>query len=258
MLRSETFSHSVTVPEDIKPATGLSEVTAAILAGGLGTRLRSVMVDRPKVLAEIHGRPFLAYLFDQLAASGVRYVVLCTGYLGEQVREMFGSSYGGLRLVYSQESSPLGTAGALRLALPLFESDSVLVMNGDSFCGMQLSAFWGWHCVHRASATLALVWMADSARYGCVEVNHKGVVFSFDEKHARGGSGWVSAGAYLLRRTLLQEIPVNRNVSLERELFPALVGRGLYGYFSEASFLDIGTPEAYSAATQFFAPETRR
>ena len=109
-------------------------VTAAILAGGLGTRLRSVVKDRPKVLAEIRGVPFLTYLLDQLAAAGVRDVVLCTGYMGEQVRSAFGDSYGGMCLSYSQESSPLGTAGALRLALPLFKSSSVLVMNGDSFC----------------------------------------------------------------------------------------------------------------------------
>ncbi len=93
-------------------------LTATILAGGLGTRLRSVVADRPKVLAEIHERPFLAYLLDQLAAAGVRNVVICTGYLGERVRAIFGNSYGEMQLHYSQESSPMGTAGALRLALP--------------------------------------------------------------------------------------------------------------------------------------------
>ena len=100
-------------------ATDFSRITAAILAGGLGTRLRPVLADRPKVLAEINGRPFLACLLDQLANAGCRSVILCTGYLGEQIYSAFGESYGSLlRLGYSREERPLGTAGALRLALP--------------------------------------------------------------------------------------------------------------------------------------------
>lgn len=89
--------------EDLKATKTLSGVTAAILAGGLGTRLRSVMADRPKVVMEIRRRPFLGYILDQLAEAGIRHVVLCTGYLGDQVRAMFGDSYGRQRLIYSQE-----------------------------------------------------------------------------------------------------------------------------------------------------------
>ena len=230
----------------------LASVTAAILAGGLGTRLRSVVADRPKVLAEIRGRPFLAHLLDQLAAAGVRYVVLCTGYLGEQVQSLFGDSYGNLRLVYSQELSPLGTAGALRLALPLLKSDSVLVMNGDSFCEADLRTFWAWHCARGADATLLLTQMPKTKRYGRVHVDAEGVVLSFDEKGDKRGTGWINAGIYLLNHRLLLTIPANRAVSLEREMFPAWIGRGLYGYRSEGRFLDIGTPKAYDVAERFF------
>ena len=235
----------------------LANVTAAILVGGLGTRLRSVVADRPKVLAEIRERPFLAYLLDELAGAGVRTVVLCTGYLGEQVQALFGDSYGSLRLVYSRESSPLGTAGALRLALPLFKSDSVLVMNGDSFCQANLRAFWAWHCAQGADATLLLTRMPDTKRYGRVHVDEDGLVLRFDEKGHNGGPGWINAGIYLLNHRLLLTIPASGAVSLEREVFPAWIGRGLYGYRSEARFLDIGTPEAYAVAEQFFPPETR-
>src|SRR5437899_2628493 len=111
-----------------------NSLSAAILVGGLGTRLRGIVADRPKVLAEVRGRPFLAYLLDQLVASGFQDVVLCTGYRSEQVKEVFGDGYGPLRIVYSEETVPLGTAGALRLALPLLQSETILVMNGDSFC----------------------------------------------------------------------------------------------------------------------------
>ena len=241
----------------------LASVTAAILAGGLGTRLRSAVADRPKVLAEIRGRPFLVYLLDQLVAAGVKYAVLCIGYLGERVQAEFGDAYGRLRLVYSQESSPLGTAGALRLALPLFKpglseanvSDSVLVMNGDSICQANLRAFWAWHYARGADATLLLTRMPDTRRYGRVQVDENGLVLRFDEKNRSGGPGWINAGIYLINRRLLLTIPASRAVSLEQEMFPVWIGRGLYGYKSKGRFLDIGTPEAYAMAKQFFGPE---
>jgi len=279
----------------VRAVQDLASVTAAILAGGLGTRLRSVVADRPKVLAEIRGRPFLAYLLDQLAAAGLRTVVLCTGYMGEQVRAMFGDFYGDLRLAYSQESSPLGTAGALRLALPLFKAETVLVMNGDSFCQVNLRAFWAWHCARGADATLLLTRVPDTKRYGRVHVDADGLVLRFDEKDNKpvlersegSGPGWINAGIYLLNRRLLLTIPSGSKnalrglpnprfwpgsddpgraksdlpipasgaVSLEREVFPAWISRGLYGYRSEGRFLDIGTPEAYAAAEQFFRSE---
>jgi len=231
------------------------EVTAAILAGGLGTRLRSVVKDRPKVLAEIHGRPFLSYLLAQLAAVGIREVVICTGYLGNQVRETFGDSCGDMRLIYSQESSPLGTAGALRLALPLLGSNPVLVMNGDSYCDADLGLFWNWHQAHAASASIILVERGDVGQFGWVEVNSAGKVIGFQEKITTGRSGWVSAGIYLIDHALIETIPDGRAVSLEYEMFPAWIGRGLYGCNIGARLLDIGTPENLAAAEQFFQAE---
>src|SRR5690349_15097040 len=124
----------------------MPELTGAILAGGLGTRLRSVVSDRPKVLALVRGRPFLAYLLDQLGEADIRRVVLLTGYKGEQIEKTFGSRYGNIDLEYSAETEPLGTAGALRLALPkLFANatvaGTVLMLNGDSFCAADLKGF---------------------------------------------------------------------------------------------------------------------
>ncbi|MCX5919044.1 MAG: sugar phosphate nucleotidyltransferase, partial [Deltaproteobacteria bacterium] len=125
----------------------LSHITAAILAGGLGSRLRPVVADRPKVLAEVGARPFIFYLLDQLAAVRVRQVVLCTGYLAHQIRDTLGETYGPMNLLYSQDPSPLGTGGALCFALPLLESETVLVLNGDSFCEANLRAFCLVHCL---------------------------------------------------------------------------------------------------------------
>ena len=140
--------------------TGLEETTAVILAGGLGTRLREVVADRPKVLAEVNGRPFLACLLDRLVDAGILKVVLCTGYMAELVRETCGNSYRGTELLYSREESPLGTGGALRLALPLIDSDPVLVMNGDSFCDADLVLFARQHLSAAAQASLILVQVA--------------------------------------------------------------------------------------------------
>lgn len=233
--------------------SSLAAVTATVLAGGLGTRLRDVVADRPKVLAEVRGRPFLAYILDQLVEAGLRRVVLCTGYLGDQVEAIYGHSYRNLTLLYSREPSPLGTGGALRRAMDLFASDSMLVLNGDSFCDADLAAFWAWHCDQDSVATLLLTHVPDTRPYGRVVVDTDGFVRSFEEKAAVDGSGTINAGVYLLSRHLLLSIPAHTQVSLEREVFPTWVGRGLRGYRTHAPFLDIGTPEAYASADQFFA-----
>lgn len=234
-------------------AAELTELTAVILAGGLGTRLRPVVADRPKALAEIRGRPFLAYLLDELVAARVGEVVLCTGYLGAQLESAFGDSYRNMRLRYSQESSPLGTAGALRLVLPLLKSDPVLVMNGDSFCHTDLEDFRRWHQAKGGKATLLLAQVSDTRRYGKVHLDTDGRVRRFQEKETTEGPGWINAGIYLLAREVLETIAPTVAISLEREVFPALVDRGLYAFTSPGPFLDIGTPEAYAAAELFFA-----
>ena len=235
---------------------GLGVVQAVILVGGLGTRLRPRLADRPKVLADVRGRPFLSYLLDQLEHHEVRDVVLCTGHLGEQVCTVFGDSYGKLRLAYSRELSPQGTGGALRLALPLLHSESVLVMNGDSFCDVDLGAFFIWHQTRSARGSLVLVKRSNTTCSGRVEIDAEGRITSFEEKSGHTGPGWINAGIYLFTKRLLQTIPVSGAVSLEQELLPGWINYGLYGYQSGRSFLDIGTPEAYALAEQFFATTT--
>ena len=230
----------------------LSSVTVAVLAGGLGTRLRSAVADRPKVLAEVGGRPFLGYLLDRLAAAGCRTVVLCTGYMGEQVEAAFGSNYGALRIFYSREPEPCGTAGALRLATTRFESDPVLVMNGDSFCDVNLEDFWNCHRSSQAEASIALTRVVRSERFGRVKLEPDGKIVEFCEKRETGGPAWINAGIYFLSQEIIRAIPEGANLSLEREVFPRWVGRGLYGYLSGGAFLDIGTPEDFASADDFF------
>jgi D-glycero-alpha-D-manno-heptose 1-phosphate guanylyltransferase len=232
----------------------LHSISAAILAGGFGTRLRSVVADRPKPLAPIHGRPFLTYLLDQIVATGVREAVLCTGFMGEAVRDALGESFGPLRLHYSQEQTALGTGGALRLALPLINAETVLIMNGDSYCAFDPVAFQTYHVDRGALITMLMTEVPDTVRYGQVELDADGRVTRFREKTSGSGPGWINAGVYLMARRILHDIPEGRPISLERDVFPALIGRGLYGYAGGGRFLDIGTPESYEQAAHFFAP----
>jgi NDP-sugar pyrophosphorylase family protein len=203
-------------------------------------------------VAPVGGRPFLAHLFDRLDAVGIHAVVLCTGHLSAQIVALFGDAYRALRLGYSREATPLGTGGAIRWALSKTQSDPVLVLNGDSYCDVDIRGLWRSHHRGLAAATLALVEVPDTGRYGRVRLNGEGRVVAFEEKGGVPGQGWINAGVYLLSRRFLAEIPADRPISLEQEIFPAWVGRGLYGYPCTARFLDIGTPDAYAEADRFF------
>lgn len=232
---------------------GLEGVTAVILAGGLGTRLREAVADRPKVLAEVNGRPFLAFLLDRLADIGIQRIVLCTGYMADLVHDTFGASYCGMELLYSREEQPLGTGGALRLALPLINSDPMLVMNGDSFCDADLALFANSHIETGACASLALTRVEDVGRYGAVDVDTDGTVTSFVEKGTRTGASTINAGIYMLARKVVEDIPVGEVISLERDVFPPLIGHGLFGFYQLSRFIDIGIPSDYHAASTLLA-----
>jgi len=237
---------------------GITDMSVAILAGGLSTLLRAAIGKQTKILADVHGRPFIVYLLDQLLSAGFREVVLFTGYAGNQIHAALGNSYGPMRLIYSQETSPLGTAGALRLPQPLFRSNPVLVMNGDSYCDISFRGLLAAHRRRKADVTIAVTRTHDVARYGTVEMDENRRVTAFVEKGSVAGRGWINAGVYLLERELLQLIPAGRAVSLEQEMFPAWLGHGMYGFRSGGRFLDIGTPESYASAETFFSQPRRR
>jgi histidinol-phosphate phosphatase family protein len=243
--------------------------SAVILAGGFGTRLRTALPDRPKVLAPVAGRHFLAYLLDQIADAGFRDVILCTGYLGEQVRDVFGTRFRRLELRYSQEAEPRGTAGALREALPLLcnnnddddNDNNVLVFNGDSYCQTDLAAFLQWHQQKRSQASLVLAQVREVSRFGSVEFDGQHRIQRFREK-GNSGSGWINAGIYAISKRLIAGISNQAPVSIEHECFPAWIkiDKGIFAYPSaaDARFLDIGTPDTLQAAQDFFLPGPSR
>lgn len=228
-------------------------ITAAILVGGLGTRLRSVVSDKPKVLAKVFGRPFLSYLLDQLAVLGVGEVVLCSGYMADKIQQCFGDTYGSLRLLYSREDKPLGTGGAIRLALPCFSSDTILVMNGDSYVEADLIAYTKWFFSKERGVALLLTKVSDTTRYASVTINENKTIATFEEKCHNSGFGLINAGVYLMKKSIIASLPERKFYSLERELFPTLIGQKLWGFCCKGRFIDIGVPESYATARDFFA-----
>jgi NDP-sugar pyrophosphorylase family protein len=235
------------------------DVAAAILAGGLGTRLRSVIADRPKVLAPVGGHPFLTRLLDRLAAASFRQVVLLTGYRAGQVRDALGETFAGMRLIYADEPFPLGTAGALCRALPLLTQQHVLLLNGDSYCDVDLRDFCRWHSGQSGGASLVLARVPDVSRFGQVRRDKAGRIVRFEEKGQAAGPGWINAGIYLLERDLIAELPAKYPLALERDVLPGWVARRLvFGMKCSRRFLDIGTPESYAQAESFFQAGLRR
>lgn len=226
-------------------------ITAVILAGGFGTRLRPIVEDRPKVLAVVNHLPFIVYLLEQIMAAGIKRVVLCTGYKGEQIVAALGNHYRNMELLYSHEEVPLGTGGALRLAFPLIASDPVLVMNGDSYFKADILDFYNRHASAGAMTSIMLAQVANTGRYGRIEIHPDGSIVRFIEKDKDSGPGWINAGIYLISRDLIRNIPTCRSVSLEREILPQCIGEKFFGFIHQGEFIDIGTPESYRQADAF-------
>lgn len=231
----------------------LADVHVAILAGGLGTRLAPFIPGQQKVVAKVKQHPFLEYILNQLNNAGFKSVVICTGYLGDQVEESFGNSYKGISLVYSKEESALGTAGAIALALPYLKSENIMVTNGDSFFDCDLQSFYEFHLKKGANASIILREIDDTSRYGKVDINENDEIVGFEEKKENGGPGLINAGLYFIKKSLLLEVPKGRPVSFEKEIFPRWLTKGLYGFKSKGRFIDIGTPQSYKEAEEFFS-----
>ncbi len=224
---------------------------ALVLAGGEGTRLRPLTRTVPKPVMPLAGRPFLTFMLDWLRRHGVDEVILSCGFLSDDVRRVLGDIYEGMRLRYVIEPEPLGTAGPVRLALDegLLE-ERLLVLNGDVLSDVDLTAQVESHRRAGAVATLALAAVGDTSSYGVVTTDDRGWVQAFLEKSpGPPPTDRINAGAYVLERSTAEEIPADRRVSFEREVFPSLIGKGLHGWPAEGYWVDIGTPERYLEAT---------
>ena len=224
---------------------------AVILVGGEGTRLRPLTATVPKPVVPLVDRPFIVYMLEWLRRHGVDDVVMSCGFLATSVRNVLGDgSHLGLRLRFVEEPEPRGTAGALKYAEDLLE-ERFLMLNGDVLTDIDLTAQIAQHEASGAVGTLALVPVDDPSAYGLVRLHEDRAVKEFVEKPAADqiDTNLISAGAYVLDRSVLDLIPPDRNVSIEREVWPRLVGDGLFGFAADAYWLDIGTPERYLQGT---------
>ena len=230
----------------------MHDIKTIILVGGLGTRLRSVVPSKPKVLASIGERSFLELLVQQLSTQGIRQLVMCTGYLADQIETRFGDgTRWNISIEYSKEEMPLGTAGAVKLAQRYVgNAPEFLVLNGDSFLEINFQELIGFHRVHpRAVATMAVIRVEDAGRYGTVNVDSSDRVNGFAEKTGSKAPGLVNGGVYVFSRAVWQSIPEGP-ASLERDVFPQLIAQGVYAREQHGMFVDIGTPADYARAQE--------
>ncbi len=230
----------------------MSLIDAVILAGGLGTRLQTVVSDRPKPLATIQDRPFLDLLVDDLLHQGLRRFVLCISHQREQIVAHFQARRDA-EFVFSEETHPLGTGGAVRHALPLIRSNPFILLNGDSYCRVDLDALLDFHVTRGAQASMVVTAARGRNDGGNIDLAADGRITAFREKAAvsTGGPALINAGIYVLPR----DLPATWNhpdpLSLERDVFPQLAASGkCFGLMVESEVFDIGTPDRYADAQQ--------
>jgi D-glycero-alpha-D-manno-heptose 1-phosphate guanylyltransferase len=223
------------------------EREAVILAGGLGTRLRGVIDDLPKSMAAISGQPFLTYLLEYLSMASFSKVVLATGYKHWEVRDRYGASYKGIKLMHSTEDEPLGTGGALLKASSLITSDYFFVFNGDTFFNAGIDGFEKSFNEARCDMSVALKPMKDFERYGSVTIEGERII-SFNEKKFCS-DGLINGGIYIVYTEWLKAVSPGEKFSLEKDLMEKRVATDrICGYISDSYFIDIGIPDDYERA----------
>jgi len=225
---------------------------AIVLAGGLGTRLSSVVPDLPKPMAPIGGRPFLAILLDELIAAGFTTVILAVGYRHEAIRDYFGDTYKSLSLAYSIEQKPMGTGGAISLALKQTTDPQIFVVNGDTYLELDYKAMLAAHLKEKALLTVAVQTVPDANRYGALDIE-QGHIRGFFEK-GRSGPGVINGGVYLLSRALFDGYSLPPVFSFETDLLmPHVREIRPLAFLAAGTFIDIGVPEDYAQAQDLLA-----
>jgi len=222
----------------------LADLDVLILCGGLGTRLKEVLKDSPKPMVQVHGRPFLDLLIQHVSSFGFRRFILCTGYKSDVIEQYFKKKNDDNIYIISKEQEALGTGGGIKYAEPLISSSYFMVLNGDSICRANLKEFVDFHESNNASVSLTLSKVDDMGEYGSVTINDDNGVTAFKEKSKQISSpGLVNAGIYLFDKNILTTLEGQRKISLEHEVLPFLIGKGIFGFVTDQNLYDIGTPE---------------
>lgn len=221
---------------------------AIVLAGGLGTRLQDVLPDIPKCMAPVKGKPFLCYILDYLDNQQINKVILSVGFRKSQIISYFGNWYNSIFIDYAIEDVPLGTGGAVKLALNHCKQDQIFVVNGDTWFQPDLYEMQKMHLQSKADITVSVKKMPETGRYGRVIVDAQGRITDFREKNSDSGSGLINGGIYLLEKHIFDRIP-GSEFSLEKDVFmTSCSGLKIQAFRTDASFLDIGIPEDFEKA----------
>lgn len=225
------------------------QVDAVVLVGGKGTRLRPLTLSAPKPMLPTAGLPFLTHLLSRIAAAGIEHVILGTSYKPAVFEAEFGDGSAlGLQIEYVTEEHPLGTGGGIANVAGKLRNDTAMVFNGDVLSGADLAQLLDFHRSNRADVTLQLVRVGDPRAFGCVPTDEEDRVVAFLEKTEDPPTDQINAGCYVFERNVIDRIPQGREVSVEREVFPALLADGdckIYGYVEASYWRDMGTPEDF-------------
>lgn len=244
----------------MKDAITLLSMDAVILCGGQGKRLGAITKDMPKPMVMIGKRPFLEILIEYVSSFGFRRFVLCVGHKKEAVKGYFRNRNSGMAIVYVEEleGKLLGTAGAIKNAEEIIDSETFLVMNGDSFASIDLARFLEFHYRRGGIVSIALTKAAPRGDAGSIRLNEKNEIVEFSEKESIKGRSYMNAGVYLFDKKVFSYIAPGIRFSLEYDLFPSLITKGIYGYATEADVIDIGTTERLEKAKVFFSRDPKK
>lgn len=213
----------------------------------MGTRLKPVLKDIPKCLAPINGTPFIDIVLGNCIDQGLKRFILCVGYLKEHVIKYLGDR-NDCEIIFSEEEELLGTGGALKNAEKYIRTDQVLVLNGDTFVEINYSRLIDWHNKNHSEITIAINYMQKVGRFGVITIDDNNKIIKFIEKGPSTRESWISAGVYLINKSIFNNIELEKNISLEKDLFPSYIGNNIYGYKNYGDMIDIGIPGSFSEA----------
>lgn len=228
-----------------------------ILCGGLGTRLRSVTGETPKVMAEVQGEPFLDFLIRYLIKQGAKRIILCAGYKAESFEAHYKEKFKEIEIQMSIEPSPMGTGGAFKNAERFVQNDIVFGLNGDCFTPVRYRDFLAFHTSKKSQATLVGVRIEGNKDFGTLEISDTEEISAFREKFETTEVQYISAGIYCFQRKIFDAMPEGK-FSIEYDLFPKLIGKQFFGYKVDAPFIDIGTPERFEWAKKHLSEMLER
>lgn len=236
----------------------IKDTDCLILCGGKGSRLKELTGNIPKPMIRIGKRVFLDILIGYLHSAGFKRFILGLGYGADYIREYYSKNkLAGIEIVFSKESRPLGTGGAVKKAGRLIKSEDFMVINGDSFSDFSLRGFFDFYKKKKAKVAILLKEMKDNKDYGFVAVNANSEVTLFNEKVQRKKNSYINSGVYLFNKEIFSVMPKKPVFSLEYDFFPKIIGKGVYGYKGKSLFIDIGTPERYRKAKNYFLGKKR-